>query len=76
MAKAKKRVATHKKNSKRGKASSKSARKKAAPRRMAAKSKPAQGIAAKLGHAVNVVVETIKETAEMRHKMHADQPEE
>ena len=49
---------------------------KTGPRRTAAKPKPVQGIAAKLGNAVNVVVETIKETAEMRRKMHADQPEE
>lgn len=52
------------------------AKPKGSPPRTAAKPKPAQSIAAKLGHAVDVVVETIKDTAEMRRKMHADQPEE
>lgn len=40
------------------------------------KRKPVRGITAKIGSAVNVVVETIKETTDMRRKMHADQPEE
>ena len=51
-------------------------KRKPAQRKIAAKPKPVEGVTAKIGHAVNVVVETIKETAEMRRKMHADQPEE
>ncbi len=51
-------------------------KKKPSKRKSAAKPKPAEGITAKIGNAVNVVVETIKETTEMRRKMHADQPEE
>ena len=81
MAKAKKSAA---KAARKGKSEPKvkrSAPRRAAPkskslRRATANPKPTEGITAKLGNAVHVVVETIKETTDMRRKMHADQREE
>jgi hypothetical protein len=45
-------------------------------RKSAVKPKPAKGIVGKLENAVHLVVDTIKETTDLRRKMHADQPEE
>ena len=79
MAKAKKSAAktARKGKSKTKKRARKTARKpKAATRKSAVKPKPAVGIVGKLENAVHVVVDTIKETTDMRRKMHANQPEE